>query len=1297
MANATISTETTTNPSATSATTIAQTLTVAPGQTIYVLATWDDAGTPITASCADNVNGTYGAALTGGPARSSGDQQSMSHWQFTNANKTGANASITVTVTFSVTTPFRGLRCCQGSNMRLVSAFDAANGQNQAAPATGSATCTSTNITPTRQPFLLVGGCGDMHNANQPTANTGGGFTSGVTGWSASFITEWQRFTSLSAVAATFTPTVAEDHITLAAIFTEQGVWYDDQPPITPPPPPPRRLSIPLMLMQMSPAGAPLTPLAPWYQAELPPAAVPVARLSTKKALAEEPWIFPPPAPPPPLALGLADPAPPCPPPPPFRAKRAAVVGDGFLPSPAISLRAEGWTPITPRPLLPKLPTESMAPQPWSQSPLTGRAAWFEAKPPVYRRPLPPPNRPPQDPWILSRVIPTYRFSVHSSGRYFLKNGIRFLMIGDSSFQAINHLSTTDAATYFDTCIRQGFNTVFLELLAQNGGDPQTPKSFLNDLPFTRNNSGTTYVGTQGTADFSTPNDPYFAYAKLIVDMAEARGLFVMLYTLPWGFDGNDGWWTDLTNSANTTGVCTNFGAYIAVGSGGTFSGFSQNQNIMWVEGSDYGDSSSGTPPSAAGQNRHLSITSGRKSAGALQLITGDWNAPSMSTDEAIFETSIQANGAYTYGGSFPDAGTPTNEQTYVQARAGWNYVPSATSQSQSGIVPSALPTYLKETAYEHSLVIGGISNADVRKTMWWAYLSGCIAGVIYGNENVWPFAAGAWPTALTDPGRSDMGRMSAFLQGLTPWWLLIPSELSSMRRLVPSANGTQTVGASYVASACSSDGSLLVGYFPNTNGTSAQTATFDLRSMAGPSRVRLWDPTTGTFTNLTSGAFTAANSNTAFSVSTPGANAGIGASAGNDFVVVFDTQTTLDVLGWLDQSPPFLQPRQGYRQRLDTTPWFLPPLVFSLTPALLEQQLARAQQPPPAPRALDDALSLRSGATPLVEAQSPRPLAPPAPRIPDEPPGSRITSALTSPLGDGPPQLPPRQTFGRPQGEGPWYLTPAVTAQTPSGWNVLLPRVPPQARPPRELTPWSLTAFATEVLEAQLPPRVPFILARKPPNEDVLPPLAAGPALPVDLLEPALIRRLFAIKTVLDDALPISNPPRALPDPTPRPPARTPPVRAPDTWFLPSLPSLFFSSFEASTPSSARSRPHQDLDTWLQTPLTAFRTFVPEWWPPPTRQRSPTRRATTTSRRCRSSRASRSPRARWAGPRTPRSRGDPWTTISRSPKAIPSRRSSTSSATPTARSPTSRQRRCSSASAERMRRLAAASLCRRW
>lgn len=474
----------------------------------------------------------------------------------------------------------------------------------------------------------------------------------------------------------------------------------------------------------------------------------------------------------------------------------------------------------------------------------------------------------------------------HSSGRYFVdQNGVPFFIIGDSAQTIVSRLSLTDVDTYFADRVAQGFNTIFIELSSHQTSVSPCPASFLGDQPFTTNKTGGTYTGATGTADFSTPKTTYWNYVDSIFNLAETHNLLIIAYVMAWGFglDGTQGWWPDIVNNVNTPAVCTGFGTFLG-------NRYKNRTGVMWMEGSDSFGNSTVVTGGGSGISRSWNIMTAMIAAGAVQLRSGDWAAPSESTNGPVdtgtgdsFPNYITANGSYTYGGLYPGALTFTLT-TYLEARSGYNYVPVATTQSYSGLViPPAIPAFLKETTYEHSPFAPG-APSDLRKAQYYAILSGDVAGYVYGDEHIWPFpGSGAWQTAINDTSALDVQRFSSLIKTV-PWWKYYPSELSGMIRLITTSNGSQSGNpTNYVAAAQAYDGSSLMVYFADV-GTS-QTATIDLTRMAGNVRLRLWDPTSGT-----TGAFTLIGTfpNTGtHSYTTPGTNNSAGDT---DWFVIGDS-----------------------------------------------------------------------------------------------------------------------------------------------------------------------------------------------------------------------------------------------------------------------------------------------------------------------------------------------------------------------------------------------------------------------
>lgn len=477
-----------------------------------------------------------------------------------------------------------------------------------------------------------------------------------------------------------------------------------------------------------------------------------------------------------------------------------------------------------------------------------------------------------------------YPLSASASGRYLVDQyGKPFRIDGDSA-QLICTLSPSDMGLYLDTRKAQGFNAALVSLSHHNTPTQRgAPANYNGDYPYTTKLGGGTYVGVAGTADFSTPNPAYFAYVDQMFAAVASRNMLALVYVQSWGFN-LDLWWPDLVASNNTRAVCTALGNYIG-------NRYKNLTNVIWMFGSDSVGNTTGTPESGIARSHAMMM--GMIASGATQWRTGDWFAPSEAADGPAdatagiaFKDYMTINGSYTYGGSF-GGGNPGNNQVFLEARRGYNFVPSVATQGYTGGVPPKMPCFLKETTYD--LAGGSVAGqgdgtpAGLRTARAWAVFSGCTAGYFYGHANVYDFDT-TWKTDITTTSALDMQRWIAFLNRVA-WWKMAPSELDSLRLLITTSNGVQTVGATYVAAAQASDGTFMLCAAPSY-GSASQTFNVDLRSMAASCRARWWDPTNDTYTAITGGAYSLANTLSAQTFTIPGAN-----SAGaNDWILVLDT-----------------------------------------------------------------------------------------------------------------------------------------------------------------------------------------------------------------------------------------------------------------------------------------------------------------------------------------------------------------------------------------------------------------------
>ena len=447
-------------------------------------------------------------------------------------------------------------------------------------------------------------------------------------------------------------------------------------------------------------------------------------------------------------------------------------------------------------------------------------------------------------------TVYAFPLKVSKNGRYLVdQEGHPFRIQGDSAQSLIANLTYAEADVYLTDRTRKGFNTVNINLLEHKFAI-DAPRNRRGDPPFVI------------TDNFGTPNDAYFEYADSIIDLAASKGMLVSLAPMYLGYGGLDeGWWSALTNGANTQEVCYNFGLYLG-------KRYKNRFNILWVIGGDFTP-----PPGSEGEKRLHKFMEGVKAAGASQLWSGDWNAPCISTDVRAFASQMDVNAVYTYGMTGHDA------LTYAEARYAFNYSPPH-------------PAYLKETGYEDEALLPGDPTA-VRKYEYWAVLGGATGGAFLGHRDIWDFATSTWSsglfpnprpwqTALNSTGSLDMMRLGKLLDSV-PWYNLVPSGIAGMKTLVAAGGGTYGK-QDYVTAAATKDGTLLLAYLPPT--ASSPSIAINMRALAAPAQARWFDPTLGAYTDVPGGLLRNSGRRT-FTI--PGNNW----AGARDWVLVIETPKT--------------------------------------------------------------------------------------------------------------------------------------------------------------------------------------------------------------------------------------------------------------------------------------------------------------------------------------------------------------------------------------------------------------------
>ena len=202
------------------------------------------------------------------------------------------------------------------------------------------------------------------------------------------------------------------------------------------------------------------------------------------------------------------------------------------------------------------------------------------------------------------------------------------------------------------------------------------------------------------------------------------------------------------------------------------------------------------------------------------------------SADNPDFGDQMTLNGAYTW--TIKDMSVPK------LGRIAYSHDP-------------VMPAYLLEEPYDEEGPDGSNYNPSatqpVRRFQWWGWLT-TIGGYISGNGYIWRFNPG-WQKHMDTKNTYDMERLNAFIKSIT-WWKLVPSGLDGMKTLI-TAGGSTTSDSNYVAAAATREGTLLVAYIPPWHKGSI---TVDMTAMAGSTKARWFDPTSGTFTNISGSPF---------------------------------------------------------------------------------------------------------------------------------------------------------------------------------------------------------------------------------------------------------------------------------------------------------------------------------------------------------------------------------------------------------------------------------------------------------
>jgi hypothetical protein len=425
---------------------------------------------------------------------------------------------------------------------------------------------------------------------------------------------------------------------------------------------------------------------------------------------------------------------------------------------------------------------------------------------------------------------------VSANKRYLVDPDDRpFYLVGDTAWCLLPGLTVSDANTYFQKRASQGFNAVLMDADVQLGASPvgapqRGPADVNQNNPFNGTLPGGAFdvstVPAQG--DTTSTAAKYWANVDAILAAASQNGIEVIFDV----YDNYNPWFGGGT-SPNSTAKLKTYGQFL----GQRYVGF---DNIIWMIGNDYNESSTGDANLAA-------VIQGIRQYDARHI---GW-----AFDE--------------YGAAFDNTGLRSDfalDSIYEYSAGPWRSVYLAQyNRSDFG------PIVNIESGYENNTALG-VSEANLREEHYSFLLSGA-TGDTYGNEYVWPFDDSwkSWQSALTSEGSHEISFLAQLVNSIA-WTDLVPDQ-----------NGTVFQGVGSPADYCgarSSDGTLALAYRPATGQTS-QSFVVNMSQLAGQVTARWYDPTAGTYAAI--GTFANSGMHTFTSPSTNGAGA-------NDFVLVLQS-----------------------------------------------------------------------------------------------------------------------------------------------------------------------------------------------------------------------------------------------------------------------------------------------------------------------------------------------------------------------------------------------------------------------
>jgi hypothetical protein len=381
---------------------------------------------------------------------------------------------------------------------------------------------------------------------------------------------------------------------------------------------------------------------------------------------------------------------------------------------------------------------------------------------------------------------------------------------------------------FLNNSIAHGHNAIEMAVITHWPMGNHAPFNGRGDMPFRKRLDGADWTGklaydtiaTQAP-DLQTPNETYWNFVDDFLGYCEANGILVFLFPGYAGYNGEEqGWMKELV--ANGVGRSAAYGKWIA-------QRYRARKNIVWMLLGDMGTFNDEQ------KRAEEALIKGLKSVADQQSIhySAEAHSGQNSAEQADFGSEMTLNGVYTWELKVP---------VPFIARRAYRHMPT-------------IPSYLLEEPYDEEGPDGNNYNPNaiqpVRRFQWWGWL--CAAGgYISGNGYVWQFVDPVWQQHLNTQAAMDMSRLNKFIRSIE-WWKLVPSGLNGMKTLITGKNNRDTA-ADYVAASATKNGTLLVAYIPPAH---TGSISVDMSALRGKIYANWFDPTNGSFTEVTGSPFT--------------------------------------------------------------------------------------------------------------------------------------------------------------------------------------------------------------------------------------------------------------------------------------------------------------------------------------------------------------------------------------------------------------------------------------------------------